>query len=102
MPKAITVATFTRAAGDQTWGTPKITRPRDFIRPWEPENMVSIGTNSLARSVLVNVDTVETSMMARLSLEDAIALRKELNNAISAVRKESFRLSETNSNKELK
>ena len=64
--------------------------------------MVSIGTNSLARSVLVNVDTVETSMMARLSLEDAIALRKELNNAISAVRKESFRLSETNSNKELK
>ena len=102
MPKAISVATFTRADGDLTWGTPKLTRPSDFIRPWEPENMVSAGADSFARTVLVNLDSIETSMMARLSLEDAIALRKELNNAISAVRKESFRLSETNSNKELK
>lgn len=102
MPKAITVATFTRDASDLTWGNPKIDRPRDFIRPWEPENMVSIGEDAFATSVLVNLDSVETSMMARLSLEDAIVLRKQLNNAISAVRKESFRLSETNSNKELK
>jgi len=88
MPKAITVATFTRNPDELTWGTPKLTRPGDFIRPWEPENMVSIGTNSFGTSILVNVDSVETSMMAKLSLEGAIELRKELNKAISAVRKE--------------
>lgn len=88
MPKAITVATFTRDASDLTWGNPKIDRPRDFIRSREAEHMVSIGEDSFATSVLVNLDSVETSMMARLSLEDAIALRKELNKAINAVRKE--------------
>ena len=88
MPKAITIATFTRAPEDLTWGSPKLTRPSDFIRPWEPDNMVSAGADSHAATVLVNVDTVDTSMMARLSLEDAIALRKELNKAIATVRKE--------------
>ena len=88
MPKAITVSTFNREAGTTSWECSSVVRPSDLFRPWEPENMVSIGTNSFGTSVLVNVDSVETSMMARLSLEDAIELRKELNKAISAVRKE--------------
>lgn len=88
MPKAITVSTFNRPAGAVSWECTKVDRPSDLFRPWESENMVSIGSNSFATSVLVHVDSVETSMMAKLSLEDAITLRKELNKAISAVRKE--------------
>ena len=79
MPKAITVSTFNREAGELKWECSSVVRPSDLFRPWEPENMVSAATNSFGTSVLINVDSVETSMMAKLSLEEAIALRKELN-----------------------
>jgi len=88
MPKAITMATFSRDSVDDVgWGTPKVSTPVD-MSPWERDRMVLIVEDAASANVLVNLESVETSMMARLSLEDAIELRKELNKAISAVRKE--------------
>ena len=88
MPKAITMATFKRdSVDDAGWHTPKVATPVD-MSPWERDRMVLIVEDAASNNVLVNLESVKTSMMARLSLEDAIALRKELNKAISAVRKE--------------
>ena len=88
MPKAITMSTFTREDENQAWRTPTVETPADFSFPWDRHRMVMIVEDSFAENVLVNLDSVKNSMMARLSLEDAIELRKELNKAIAAVRKE--------------
>lgn len=87
MPRAISVSTFKRESGELSWGTPKIDFARDLSRDWERDNMVWIGANSKADSLIVNLDSVETSLMTRITLEDAIELRKQLSKAISDVRK---------------
>ena len=75
MPKAISVATFTREDESHSWGTPKVETPASFTNSWESNRMVLIVEDACAHNVLVNLDSIKTSMMARLSLEDAIALQ---------------------------
>ena len=88
MPKANIISAFNRDPETRMWMTPKVEFPRHFEHKWERENMIMARESSRADSVIVSIDGTEDSMMATISLEDAIALRKQLNKAISAVRKE--------------
>jgi len=87
MPKATTISIFNRNPETWAWMTPKVEFPRHFEPSWARENMIMARESSRADSVTVSIDGTENSMMATLGLEEAIALRKQLNKAISAVRK---------------
>jgi hypothetical protein len=87
MPTANHISIFDRDPETRAWMTPSIEFPRHFAYSYERENMIMARESSRADSVIVSIDGTEVSMMATLGLEEAIALRKELNKAINAVRK---------------
>jgi hypothetical protein len=76
MPKANTISIFDRNPETHAWNTPKVEFETDFEFKWERENMIMARQNTRANAVIVSIDGTVNSMMATISLEDAIALRK--------------------------
>jgi hypothetical protein len=90
MPKTITVTTFKKneegisEAIDTSMEIDFIKAGRGFEHKHSIQAFV---TASDAPEVLVDIDGLKGGAMARLDIEGAIALRKELNKAINAARK---------------
>jgi hypothetical protein len=90
MPKTITVTTFKKNEKGFSEAIDTHTET-DFIEAGREHahkrSIKAFVTSCDAPEVLVDIDGVNGGAMARLDIEGAIALRKELNKAINAARK---------------
>lgn len=91
MAFAESVASFSREEGENVWGIGEHVLPRDWKeagRRFESESAVSSNvSHGETPEVMVHINGLLNSMMARLSIEEAVAFRKELNKSIRAARK---------------
>ena len=91
MAKTESVSSFSRREGEHVWEIGEHVLPREWKeagRNFESEHAVSSNvSHSETPEVLVHVNGLLNSMMARLTIEEAVAFRKELNKAIRAARK---------------
>ena len=90
MAKTVCVSTFTK----NEEGIPEIVDTHTELHFKEAgrglahkRSISAFATHSDAPEVLVDIDGLNGGAMARLDIEGAIALRKELNKAINAARK---------------